>query len=262
VSGGGTMLLEKLAAPTAANSVQPRAALGTFVCPANPTSPASYTNVPLTDFFGNPVVVQLNGTNTLRATSLGGGYDLNYLIFLPATNTAPLAPCLASGYPYPGASGVAANATVTFTIANRASAVAPSSIRLFLNGAEVTGAIVLSNNAAGTLVSYAVSPLLPANSTNTLQAIFSDGSVWQTNHWQFTVTNLVPVQLVNPAWQGGRFAFSFQAAGGHTNTVQFKNHLTDAVWQTLTNFPGLGVPTTVTDPFATNSTRFYRVVTE
>ncbi|MGA2174432.1 MAG: hypothetical protein ABSH38_05555 [Verrucomicrobiota bacterium] len=491
VAGAGAMLLEELAAPAATNSCQPRAALGAFVCPANAASPASYTNVPLTDFFGNPVVLRLNGINTLRVTCLSGGYDLNYLLFFPATNTAPLPPYLAAGYPYPGATGVAPDVTVTFTIANRTNAVVPSSIRLFLNGVEVTGATALSNNAAGTTATYPVAALLPSGSANTLQAVFSDGSVWQTNQWQFTAANLpvlpagdalpfggavergfivqmakatngassslfppsaanaekqlagqiinpatgkpftneasgpsgtgffavtnvlnfrgagtnlppvglftnnvapfpgvaatlagsytnfpeyfalaavtylpltngvyrfavlsddgfqlgigatpqstpvimsynggrgisdpsnpsvqdfvvsqagmypfcllyyqagadsvlqwysinrasgeaslindpadagaipayqlAPVQMVNPIWQGAGFAFGFQAPGAHTNRVQFKDRLTDPVWQTLTNIPGLGVQTTVTDTSATNGGRFYRVVTE
>jgi hypothetical protein len=151
---------------------------------------------------------------------------------------------------------------VAFTIANRASSVEPDSIRLFLNGAEVSGAMALSNNAAGTTARYSVAPLLPAGSTNTLQVIFSDGAVWQTNQWSFSVGNVVPVQLVNPVRQQGRFAFSFQAPSGRTNSVQFKGRLTEAFWQTLTNFPGLGAQTTVTDVFATNGARFYRVVTE
>jgi len=491
VSGGGTMLLEELAAPGATNSSQARAALGTFVCPANTASPASYANIPLADFFGNPVTLQLDGTNTLRGTCLSAGYDVNYLLFLPVTNTAPLRPYIASGYPYPGATGIAPDGTVTFTVANRASAVVPSSVRLFLNGAEVTGAMALSNNAAGTTATYPVAPLLPSGSTNTLEAIFSDGSFVQTNQWTFTVADLpvlpagdalpygsavergfivrvakatnsassalfpptianaeahlagqitnpatgqpflneaagpsgagffavtnvinfrgagtnlppvglftngvapfpgvattlagsytnypfyfalaavtylpltngvyrfavssddgfqlgigttpqstpvlmsynggrgvadpsnpsvrdfvvpqagvypfcllyfqagadsvlqwysinrdtgeaslindtanaeaipgyqlLPVQLVNPTRQGAEFAFSFLAPGAHTNSVQFKNNLAGAVWQTLTNFPGLGAQTTVTDAFATNSGRFYRVVTE
>jgi hypothetical protein len=262
VSGAGTILLEEMARPRATDADQPRAALGSFVCPANAASPASYTNVPLADFFSNPVVLQLDGTNTLRATCRAGGCDLNYLLFLPATNVTPLRPYIATGWPSPGATGVAPNVMVAFTIANRASSVEPDSIRLFLNGAEVSGAMALSNNAAGTTARYSVAPLLPAGSTNTLQVIFSDGAVWQTNQWSFSVGNVVPVQLVNPVRQQGRFAFSFQAPSGRTNSVQFKGRLTEAFWQTLTNFPGLGAQTTVTDVFATNGARFYRVVTE
>jgi hypothetical protein len=190
VAGGGQMLLEELAAPTTTNSSQPRAALGTFVCPANAASPAAYANVPLADFFGNPMVLQLNGTNTLRATCLSNGYDVNYLLFLPVTNTAPLRPCITAGYPAPGAANVAPDAAITFTIANRVSAVVPPSIRLFLNGTEVTGSLALSNNAAGTAVHYAPATLLATGSTNTVQTVFSDGSVWQTNQWDFTVADL------------------------------------------------------------------------
>ena len=72
----------------------------------------------------------------------------------------------------------------------------------------------------------------------------------------------IPVQITNPRRQTTSFTFSFEAPGAHTNSVQFKNNLTDALWQTLTNFPGLGAQTTVTDALATNNARFYRVVTE
>jgi hypothetical protein len=190
VSGAGAMLLEELAAPTATNSCQPRAALGTFLCPANPASPALYANIPLTDIFGNPLVLRLSGINTLRDTCLSGGCDVNYLLFLPVTSVPPLRPYISAGYPSAGATNVSPDVTVTFTIANRESAVEPSSIRLFLNGVEVTGATALSNNAAGTAATYSVSPLLPSGSTNTLEAIFSDGSVSLTNEWQFTVADL------------------------------------------------------------------------
>jgi len=190
VSGNPAMLLERLASPTTANSTQPRAALGTLLCPSGAGGGQSYTNVPLTDFFGNPVVLKLAGTNTLRATCLAGFCNINYWLFFPSTNTAPLPPYIAAGYPTPDATGIAPDVTITFTIANRASAVQPANIRLFLNGVEVTSALAVSNNAAGAAVNYAVPSLLPGGSLNTVQAIFSDGSVWQTNQWQFTVQSL------------------------------------------------------------------------
>ena len=62
--------------------------------------------------------------------------------------------------------------------------------------------------------------------------------------------------------QGTSFSFSFQAPGAHSNSVQFTEQLTSPVWQTLTNFPGLGAQITVTDAFTTNGGRFYRVVTK
>jgi hypothetical protein len=155
VSGTPVMSLAQLAAPTATSSNQPATLLGTFKCPANATF---YTNVLLTDSLGSPVIVQLNGTNTLRLTCLGGNYDLNYLVFVP----------------------------------------------------------------------------VPINSIN----------------------------LVNPSLQPGEFSFSFQVPGARTNTVQFKNQLTDAVWQTLTNIPSSGAQVSVTDVLATNIGRFYRIISK
>ncbi|HEX3720079.1 MAG TPA: hypothetical protein VH595_19190 [Verrucomicrobiae bacterium] len=153
VSGAPVISLEQLAAATATNSSQTGSILGAFVCPVNSTS---YTNVPLTDSFGNPIVFQLNGTNTLRVTCAGGTYDLNYLVFLPASQLV--------------------------------------------------------------------------------------------------------LEISNPILRAAGFTFNFQVPGTHTNSVQFKNQLTDAVWQTLTNIPSFGGQVTVTDAVATNSGRFYRVV--
>ena len=51
---------------------------------------ASYQYVPLTDNFGNPVAVTLNGLNTVRLTSTTpGGVNANFLMFMPAKTDLP-----------------------------------------------------------------------------------------------------------------------------------------------------------------------------
>jgi hypothetical protein len=67
---------------------------------------------------------------------------------------------------------------------------------------------------------------------------------------------------VNPIWKQGRFAFSFLAPDAHTNSVQFKNNMAEAIWQTVANFPGFGARNTVTNGFATNASRYCRSMTE
>ena len=190
--GSTTMLMERTGSPTVNSTNQPRTSMGTFVCP-NTGGPQSWAFVPLTDFFSNPVQFRLPGTNTFRLTCLGsdGSYNLNYLILVPNTNTIVLHPYIASGYPYPNASGVAPDAVIAFAIANPATnRVASNSISLFLNSSNVTSSLTISSNAAGASVSYQPPTLLTPGSTNTLQAIYSDGLISQTNTWQFTVATL------------------------------------------------------------------------
>jgi hypothetical protein len=209
-----TMLMEHLANSTATSSNQPRAALGTFVCP-NTGGAQNWTFVQLKDFFSNPVQVHFSGTHTFKNTCLGadGNYNVTYLIFVPNTNANTLRPYVSSGFPFPGVGGVFPDQAISFTIANRQSSVTPGSIQLLLNSNNVTSGIVLSNNAAGTLVTYQSPTLLPAG-TNTAQAIYSDGSVSQTNTWQFTVATLpvIPAAYaVNPS-QAGSPGFAIQIA--------------------------------------------------
>lgn len=213
--GNPTMLIERLATPTAVSSNQPRASLGTFVCP-NTGGAQNWTFVQLKDFFSNPVYVNFPGTNTFRLTDIGdsGSYNVNYLTLVPVTNTATLLPYLSSGYPYPNVGNVAPDALISFTIANRQTVLDTSSVQLFLNSSNVTSGITLTNNSAGTVVLYQSPTLLPAG-TNTLQVIFSDtNSVSQTNNWQFTVASLptIPTAYALPLSSANASGFAVQIA--------------------------------------------------
>jgi hypothetical protein len=222
------MLLDHLASPTVNSSNQARAALGTFVCPSDTGGPQTYAFVPLKDFFSNPVRIRLPGTNTLRCTPIGtsGSYNFTYLALVPSSNTSTVRPYLSAGYPFPGAQLGAPDPLLEFTIANAETAVVPASIQLFVNGSNVTSGLSLSNNAAGTVVRYQSSSLVPLNSTNTLVTIFSDGVILQTNQWQFTVTD-TPKILSSSALFGstdgisGTVPVSFGATvhPGHLDTI-------------------------------------------
>ena len=209
------MLMERLASPTVTSSNQPRASLGTFVCP-NTGGAQNWTFVPLKDFFSNPVQVRLPGTNTLRLTCIGsdGNYNVTYLILVPNTNTAVLHPYLASGFPYPGVGGVGPDQNISFVIANPSTnLVAPGGIQLFLNTTSVTSGIVVSNNAAGATVNYQ-SPTLLSPGTNTLQVIYSDGLASLTNQWQFTVATLpvIPPAYALPVGSAASRGFTLRIA--------------------------------------------------
>jgi hypothetical protein len=242
--GNATMSLERMATATVNSSNQPGALLGTFVAP-DLGGTQNYGFVPLTDFFSNPVLINFGGTNTFRTTDIGasGVYNLGYLLLLAVTNQIPLGPYVASGYPYPGASGANPEDAVSFTIANRTTSVVPGSIELFLNGTNVTSSLSLSNNAAGTLVTYqpGLTSFLPAGA-NTAEAIFSDGSVLQTDVWQYTVESysVLPTSWALPLTASYSPGFSEEIAKGDDNATNsdFPPTLARAVAQlagTLTN---------------------------
>ncbi len=194
-----TMSLERMATSQVSSASQPGAVVGTFVSPQTGGTQV-YNFVPLKDFFSNPVLMNYGGTNTFRITDVGGdgSYNVSYLVFVAVTNNVTLRPYLTSGFPFPSATGVNPQGLVSFTIANAQTAVSPGSIQLFLNASNITSAITLSNNAAGTLVSYQpVFPNILPGGTNTLTTIFSDGSVSQTDSWQFVVQTLA---VLPSAW--------------------------------------------------------------
>jgi hypothetical protein len=239
-----TMSLERMATATVSSTNQPGAVLGTFVAPETGGT-QNYTFVPLHDFFSNPVLINFSGTNTFRITDIGGSgaYNVSYLLLLAVTNQVTLRPYISSGYPYPGATGANPEGSFSFTIANRTTSVIPGSIQLFLNGTNVTSQLALSNNAAGTLVTYQpglASFLMPG--LNTAEAIFGDGSVLQTNSWQFTVESysILPTSWALPLTSSYSPGFHEQIAKGDdsaTNT-DFPPNLARAVAQlagTLTN---------------------------
>jgi hypothetical protein len=192
------MQFERLASSTGTSSSQLRAALGTFVCPSDTGGFQSYAFVPLTDFFSQPVRIRFPGTNTFRCTSVGTGnsYNFSYLIFVPAENTNTVRPFISAGFPFPSAQATVADPLISFTIANAETSVLPASVQLFVNTSNVTGSLSLSNNAAGTVVNYQPVGRIALNSTNTLQVIFGDGTVSQTNQWQFTVADAP--KILNP----------------------------------------------------------------
>ncbi len=239
-----TMSFERMSSPTVNTSNQPGAVLGTFVAPQTGGT-QDYTFVPLHDFFSNPVLINSGGTNTFRITDIGssGSYNVGYLLFVAVTNNATLRPFISAGFPYPGAAGVNPENQVSFTIANQQTSVNPASIQLFINSNNVTSSLTLSNNTAGTIVSYQpASTSLFAAGNNTATAIFSDGSVLQTDTWQFSVETLptLPGSWALPLTGNYSRGFSEDIAKGDDSAANgdFLPNLARAVAQlagTLTN---------------------------
>ena len=245
-----TMEFSRMATPEVSTSTQPDATLGTFVAP-NTGGTQNWEFVPLKDFFSNPVLINSGGTNTFRITDVGGSgsYNVGYLLFVAVTNNATLRPYISAGFPYPGAAGVNPQNPVSFTIANAETSVNPASIEFFINSNNVTSSLAFSNNAAGTVVSYQPTPTnLFAAGNNTATVIFSDGSVLQTDTWQFSVETLpvLPVSWALPLNNNYSRGFSELIAKGDDSSASgdFPASVARALAQlagTLTN-SSTGVP--------------------
>jgi len=123
----------------------------------------------------------------------------------------------------------------------------------------LVGSTVISNRT--TLPYAATTNGLPAGNY-TLTAIASDNvGAKATNSVSISVTNPPPspVTILNPAFNGSSFSFSFATQIGYTYSGQFTASLNPTNWFTFTNLTGGGSVVRVTDSPLTNSTRYYRV---
>jgi hypothetical protein len=218
--GGGQFEIEELVNSAATTSYQPFAALGRVNVPSTGGSEVySGELTPLTDIFGNTVVVPLSGTKTLRCTAISSrGYNLEYLVVVAVTNaTTTLRPYVATASPAPNTTGVSLASPVSFALANRQTTVNTSTIKLFVNSSNVTSSLVLSNNAAGTLATFTPTSNLPANSNSTVTVTFADSAgVNLTNSWTF-VTAGVGGLPGNGTWSaGGGFDLNWSTAANWT----------------------------------------------
>jgi hypothetical protein len=224
-AAGGQFEIERLVNATATTSTQPLGALGRVNVPSTGGSKVcSGQLTPLTDVFGNTVVIPLSGTNTIRCTAVSNrGYNLEYLVVVAVTNnTGTLRPYIATGSPTPSAANVGLNSQITFAIANRQTSVNTNTIQLILNTTNITSRLILSSNAVGVTAIWTPTNNLPANFTNLLTVIFTDSAgVSVTNSWNF-FTGTVGGALGNGLWSGG----------GGTN---------DMNWSTAANWTG-GTP--------------------
>ena len=234
-------------------------------------------DVPLTDAFGNPVLVHFsNAVDTLRVHNVlvqGSDSELwqNYVVFAPAgLGSQPAYVAVVS--PAPGAVlGINAPST-SATIVNRDTTVDTSSVIVRINGVTVPSSA--PGNASGATVTWAPLSSSPTL-TNTL--IFKDNhNVWQTNTWIYSYG--VSLQATNSLSVGSLAVRGFDArmvqssaaniggSGGldnslnsaravlanppqyavdlaATNIVQVVAwDLNASAYGALTNFPGLCIP--------------------
>ncbi len=69
-----------------------------------------------------------------------------------------------------------------------------------------------------------------------------------------------PLILTQPNWSAGTFTVAVPTQSGSTYTLQYKTSLSDSTWTGLSPMAGNGSVLRLTDPSATSSQRFYRVL--
>ncbi len=181
-------------------------------------------NVPLTDAFGNPLVLYFSGgTNTLRINNQivnANETDLfqNYFVFAPAATPGSLPPFVAYVTPLAGSTINVGAPNPSATIVNRTTTLNTGSVILQVNGATISATTTPTNN--GAVVTWTATGSTPTI-TNTL--IFEDSaSVWQTNSWTYTygvvlnAANSLPVgSLTVPGFDARMVQSSAANIGGN-----------------------------------------------
>jgi hypothetical protein len=134
--------------------------------------------------------------------------------------------------------------------------------RAFLNGNPISP----SMSSSGSIAEYGDTPFSTTNAAF-FQAGTNDLVIADANTgggpsgaaFYATVTYHTATVLTAPRGLGnGQFQFSFNTLAGTNYTIQYSTTLTN--WIPLLAFRGSGGPETITDPNATNRSRFYRVL--
>ncbi|MEW6157256.1 MAG: hypothetical protein AB1813_07470 [Verrucomicrobiota bacterium] len=154
-----------------------------------------YRNFPLTDGSGqNKTILRLSGVTTLRLRQVtpdaadGARYQ-NYLIFIPVSDPGLQRAAITSISPAPNSETATASPSIRVEIQNRDTAVKVSSIKLELNGQVV--APIVTSDANGAVVTYAISPLPASGAVNTAKVSFQDNFNEDiSTEWTFVVTYL------------------------------------------------------------------------
>lgn len=142
--------------------------------------------VPLRDAAGTLVNIRLGGLQTLRYTKMPVDSDINYLAFVKA-DIEFIPPQLQSATPAPDSQN--AGNVIRAVIRDEDSQVVPSSLRLFVDGVNVTTTATVTDTANGAEISIPIGRN-PLGSTHTVRVEWQDTqSPTPTNgvfQWQFT----------------------------------------------------------------------------
>jgi len=143
--------------------------LGTFTL-VNGLGWGTYSWVPMTDPAGNLIQVTMGGTNTLRATTAGNNNAQFFMLVAANTNL----PTLTGIYPN---SGLQSTNTFAFN-ANSAAGINAGSIKVTLNGVDVSSALVIGGSSTSRQVTY---PFLAPNTSYHAVILVTDINGQQAN---------------------------------------------------------------------------------
>jgi hypothetical protein len=141
--------------------------------------------VPLRGPAGELVNIRLTGEQTLRYTKMPVDSDINYLAFVRA-DVQFFTPTLQSATPAPDSQN--AGNVIRAVIRDQDSQVNPASLRLFVNGQNVTSTATVTDTADGAEISIPIGRNLPG-STHTVRVEWQDNQgtpVSGAFQWQFT----------------------------------------------------------------------------
>jgi Bacterial Ig domain len=156
---------------------------------------------------------------------------------------------------------------------NGQSFIAPANITISALASDTDGAItnVEFFEGANKLGELSAEPYdfdwnnVPAGSYSlTVRATDDRGAMTTSSAIAITLTNspAAGVILLDPAWVGSDFVFSFASEAGHTYEVQYSDALGTNTWQVLTSLDGNGSTLFVTNRNVGVLQRFYRVETK
>ncbi|HYE31206.1 MAG TPA: hypothetical protein VEH27_07255 [Methylomirabilota bacterium] len=157
-----------------------------------------YRFVPLTDALGAPAPISLSGVKTLRLTAVtaNNGLHPNFILFVPVAQQ--LGPYVKAAQPAPNAVNVPVSAGLAIEIANRGSSVSVGSIKVFLNGAEITSSANIQAVADGARIT--ATPALQPGAQQKIRVTFqSTGSQSFSEEWSFTTTSDVTGPMLRSA---------------------------------------------------------------
>jgi len=155
----------------------------------------TYVFTPMVDSGGQPAAVRLSGLKTLRASVLNGAMDWNYLVFVPDPTVGVLR-AAASVTPANGSTSAGRDPEIKVVFTDRDTAVVPSTIRLTVNGTDVTGASTITDTPEGAEITYQGTYV--ASSVVNATVSWGDNDaipVTQNLAWSFTTGIITPSTL-------------------------------------------------------------------
>ena len=189
---------------------QATAQIGSIRLP-NTGTPNAFAYGTLSDVLGRPLAVGLSGVTTLRLTAptAANNLNINYIVLAPATGAAE--PQVTAS-PGPGATGVSPAVTLRALVYDGASPIAPGSVKLALDGNDVTGGSSIVDTPEGVSVTHKPAAPLTRDAVHTVRIEYAGGSV----EWSFTTANppLIPGSYATAPGSGRNAGINVQIHAG------------------------------------------------